>query len=206
MSNMTDPDALRPLVRTCQIIIGALITGVFFFLLITLFITHVIMPPAAPVGGMAVGAGAIPIPAPGGGSLPLPLITLIAVAFGIMNLAMSFVVPKLVVDQGRRKTALEGPDAVAKSDPTGPKQLYPAGYTGKLAVLFQTQLIIGAALLEAAAFFAVIAYLLERSPIALLTALVLLGVMFTRFPTGDRVNNWLDQQLSLLQEERQSAV
>ncbi len=200
MSNMTDPDALRPLVRTCQIIIGALIAGVFFFLLITLFITHVMMPPAAPVGGMAVGAGAIP--APGGGSLPLPLISLIAVAFGIMNLAMSFVVPKLVVDQGRRKVALAGPDAVTQSDPSGPKQLYPAGYTGKLAALYQTQLIIGAALLEGAAFFAVIAYLLERSPIALLTALVLLGVMFTRFPTGDRVNNWLDQQLSLLQEER----
>ena len=192
MSNMTDPDALRPLVRICQIIIAALIAGVLFFLTVTLFITHVIMPPAAPVGGMAAG----------GGSLPLPLITLIAVAMAVINLAMSFVVPKLVVDQGRRKIAGEGPDAVMKTDPSSPKQLYPAGYTDKLAALYQTQLIIGAALLEGAAFFAVIAYLLERSPIALLTALVLLGVMFTRFPTGDRVNNWLDQQLSMLQEER----
>ncbi len=192
MSNMTDPDALRPLVRICQIIIAALIAGVLFFLTVTLFITQAIMPPPAPVGGMAAG----------GGSLPLPLITLIAVAMAVINLAMSFVVPKLVVDQGRRKIAGEGPDAVMKTDPSGPKQLYPAGYTDKLAELYQTQLIIGAALLEGAAFFAVIAYLLERSPIALLTALVLLGVMFTRFPTGDRVNNWLDQQLSMLQEER----
>ncbi len=203
MSSMTDPDALQPFIRTCQIIVGALVMGVLVFLVITLFLTQVVMNPA-PAPGEVAGVPAMP--APGGSSLPV--ITLVAVAMGVMNLALSFVVPKLTVTQGRRKIAQEKPDSVAKTDlnPSGPKQLYPAGYTGKLAQLYQTQLIIGSALLEAAAFFATVAYLVERSPIALLTALVLLGVLITRFPSSNQVNNWLDRQLELLQDERQSAV
>jgi hypothetical protein len=61
-------------------------------------------------------------------------------------------------------------------------------------------------LLEGAAFFATIAYMLERNPLALATAIVLLGTLAARFPTSDRVNAWLDRQLGLLQEERQSAI
>jgi hypothetical protein len=61
-------------------------------------------------------------------------------------------------------------------------------------------------MLEGAAFFATIAYMLERNPIALATAIVLLGALVARFPTSDRVNAWLDRQLGLLQEERQSAI
>ena len=64
----------------------------------------------------------------------------------------------------------------------------------------------GSVLLEGGAFFAVIASMLERNPIALVTAIVLLAHLVARFPTADRVNDWLDRQLGLLQEERQSAI
>jgi hypothetical protein len=202
MSDMTDPDALQPTIRTCQILVAALITGVVFFLLIVLFAIPPFMNPApAPPGG---GAGGAAIAAPGGSSLPL--ITLFAAALGIINLVGSFVVPKINVAQARRQIAREGPAPTTKGGPSEPKQLYPAGYTGKLAQLYQTQLIIGAAMLEGGAFFAVIAYMLERNPIALVTAIVLLGALAARFPTADRVNAWLDLQLGLLQEERQSAI
>jgi len=103
--------------------------------------------------------------------------------------------------------------APPKGGPSEPKQLYPASYTGKLAPIYQTQLIIGAAMLEGAAFFATIAYMfatiaymVERNPLALATAIALLGALVARFPTSDRVNAWLDRQLGLLQEERQSAI
>jgi hypothetical protein len=105
-------------------------------------------------------------------------------------------------NQARRQMALEGPTAITKDVPSEPKQLYPAGYTGKLAPLYQTQLIIGAAILESGAFFAAIAYMVERNPLALATAIVLLGALAARFPTADRINAWLDRQLGLLQEER----
>jgi hypothetical protein len=48
--------------------------------------------------------------------------------------------------------------------------------------------------------------MLERHPVALGTAIVLLGALIARFPTADRVGAWLDRQLGLLQAERQSSV
>ncbi|MGA2703274.1 MAG: hypothetical protein ABSH35_19540 [Isosphaeraceae bacterium] len=202
MSDMTDPDALQPIIRTCQIIVGAMIMGVATFLAIALFVTQVAVNPApAPPGG---GAGGAAIAAPGDSSLPV--ITYLAVASGLIVLVLSFVVPKINIARARRQIALAGPIATTEGVPPEPKQLYPAGYTGKLAQLYQTQLIIGAAMLEGAAFFATIAYMLERNPIALATAIVLLGALVARFPTSDRVNAWLDRQLGLLQEERQSAI
>ncbi len=202
MSDMTDPDALQPIIRTCQIIVGAMIMGVATFLAIALFVTQVAVNPApAPPGG---GAGGAAIAAPG--DFSLPVITYLAVASGLIVLVLSFVVPKINIARARRQIALAGPIATTEGVPPEPKQLYPAGYTGKLAQLYQTQLIIGAAMLEGAAFFATIAYMLERNPIALATAIVLLGALVARFPTSDRVNAWLDRQLGLLQEERQSAI
>ena len=54
------------------------------------------------------------------------------------------------------------------------------------------------------AFFAGIAYMLERNPLALGMALILLAAMAVRFPTRNRVNAWIDQQQSMLQSERQA--
>jgi|SRR5208337_428255 len=202
MSDMTDPDDLQPIIRTGQIIVGALIMGVMTFLAIVLFLTQAWMNPAPALPGG--GAGGAAIAAPGNSSLPV--ITYLAVALGLILLILSFVVPKVIVAQARRQMALEGPTAITKGGPSEPKQLYPASYTGKLALIYQTQLIICAGMREGAAFFATIAYMVERNPLALATAIVLLGALVARFPTSDRVNAWLDRQLGLLQEERQSAI
>jgi hypothetical protein len=202
MSDMTDPDALQPTIRTCQIIIGAMIMGVVTLLAITLFVTQVGVNPAPALPGE--GAGGAAIAAPGDSSLPV--ITYLAVASGLIVLVLSFVVPKVNVAQARRRMALEGPTATTEVGPSEPKQLYPASYTGKLALIYQTQLIIGAGMREGAAFFATIAYMVERNPLALATAIVLLGALAARFPTADRINAWLDRQLGLLQEERQTAI
>ncbi len=182
MSNMTDPDALQPTVRTCQIMIGSMIMGVLSFLAIILFVITDAL-----------------------GNSALPVITYLAVAVGFVNLALSFVIPKLNADRARRRIALEGPTPITKGGPSEAKQAYPASDTAKLAQNYQTQLIIGAALLEGGAFFAAIAYMLARNPLALATAIVLLATLAALFPTSDRVNAWLDRQLELLQEERHSA-
>jgi hypothetical protein len=202
MSDMTDSDALQPTIRTCQIIVGAMITGVVTFLAFTLFVTQVAVNPTPALPGEGAGGAAIAAP----GDSTLPVITYLAVASGLIVLVLSFVVPKMNAARARRQMALEGPTAITKGGPSEPKQLYPASYTGKLAPIYQTQLIIGAAMLEGAAFFATIAYMVERNPLALATAIALLGALVARFPTSDRVNAWLDRQLGLLQEERQSAI
>jgi di/tricarboxylate transporter len=201
MPNMADPDVLQPTIRTCQIIVGAMIMGVLSFLAIILFVTTVVLNPPPALPGAGAGGPAIAGP----GNSPLPVITYLAVAVGFVNLALSFVIPRMNADRTRRQIALEGPTAVTKGGPSEAKQVYPASYSAKLAQNYQTQLIIGAALLEGGAFFAAIAYMLERSPLALATAIVLLATLAALFPTSDRVNAWLDRQLELLQEERHSA-
>ncbi len=186
MSDMTDPGALQPLTRTCQIIVAALIMGVVSFLaIIVLFLPAQGLMVAAPGGGA-------PGPAPADSALPL--ITYIAVAMGLADLALSFVIPSFSVIKARREIAQRGASKIKGDD------------TGALAQVYQTQLIIGAAMLEGGAFFAAIAYMLERNPIALGMALVLLVVLAALFPIRDRISTWLDHQLGLLREERQSTV
>jgi hypothetical protein len=200
MSDMNDPDVIQPITRTCQIIVGALIMGVVFFLAITMFLVSPAMNPApVPAGGEAGGAALL-----GPAGPELPLITYIAVALSVAGLVLSFIVPNIFVTNARRQIAKGTWTPPATRDPSPPARIYPAGDTGKLAMLYQTQLIIGSALCEGMAFFATIAYLLERNPMALVTAIVLIGGLIARFPTADRVNAWLDQQQSKLQIERQA--
>jgi hypothetical protein len=57
MSDMTDPDALQPIIRTCQIIVGALIMGVMTFLAIVLFAIPPLLNPAPAFPGEGAGGG-----------------------------------------------------------------------------------------------------------------------------------------------------
>lgn len=70
---------------------------------------------------------------------------------------------------------------------TGPPQPGPAG---PLA-LYQTRMIIGLAILEGAAFFNCIAYLLEGRWWTLLAVAVLVARMLASFPTRTRLRQWV---------------
>ncbi len=186
-----DPEAIEPVVRTLQIIVASLVMGVVTFLVIVVgFVPRFIGPQGGPAGG---------IPPVGFGGMQL--ITMAALFMGLSALVMSYVLPGVLVTSGRRQIARERkiPEAGKKLSPT-----VQASDPGRLLSLFQNQLIVGAALAEGGAFFAVIAYMLERHPAALVMAAVLLAVLMSRFPTRDRVAAWLDRQLVLLQEERQA--
>ena len=200
MSNMNDPDVLEPITRTCQIIVSALIMGVTIFLLITLFLVPTaINPGPAPAAG-GPGAPALPqLAGPG-----VPLLTYLALGMGIAGLVLSFLIPSVIVASARRKIAKGMWTPTVRATPHSSPRFYPAGDTGKLAFVYQTQLIIGSALCEGMAFFAGIAYMLERNPLALGMALILLAGLAVRIPTRDRVNAWIDQQQSMLQTERQA--
>jgi hypothetical protein len=62
-------------------------------------------------------------------------------------------------------------------------------------------MIAGAALFEGAAFFLLVAYLVERSPWSLAAAIVMIIGVALHFPTQQRVADWIERQTSLLQEE-----
>ena len=74
---------------------------------------------------------------------------------------------------------------------------------GKLLAVRLNTLIVAMALLEGAAFFACIAYLLEGQAVALVAVGVALALMLVRFPTEARVRAWLEQQAERLAQLRQ---
>ena len=102
-----------------------------------------------------------------GPARPGPLISYVAAAFAAAVVPMSLIVPSAVVKSGRAQIA-PGPD-----DPTL-----------RLAGVYQTSLIMGAALNEGPALFALVAFMIEGLPWVLgIAALLILGVA-ARFRPG----------------------
>ena len=130
-----------------------------------------------------------------------PFLTYTAIAVAAVLLPLSFVVPGMIAAQSRRAIAA-GTQAVPPQPGTGPEAA--ASDTRQLAMVYQQQLIIGAAMNEGTAFFAAAAYLIEKSPIALGLAVLLVGGIILRFPTRRRVELWVDQQREKLNMERQA--
>jgi hypothetical protein len=206
MSMASGQDAIQPVIRLAQIIVGTLMTGVAFFLVIA---TLVDLGPdpgvaAGAAGGGGAGAHGAVQPAP-----MVPFITYAALAAGAVLLPMSFVVPGLVAKKQRQAIAAGKVAAGANPAPgltsanTSQAIKMPAGDEG---AAFLSQLIIGAAMAEGAAFFAGAAYLVEKNPIALGAALVLLAALAARFPTAGRAGRWIEQQREKLREEQLEAL
>jgi hypothetical protein len=199
------PDTIEKVARQCQIIVGALIAGVLILLGVASLVD------LRPNAAAPVVIGVVPNAAPGAaadrGEIG-PIITYTAVALTALALPLSFLVPGLVTRQNRRAIAAGTWTPPAQGGAPG-RQIPPetlATDSGKLAMLYQIQLIIGAALDEGAAFCAGIAYLIGRNPIALAMAFLLVGGLVVRFPTPQRVALWIDQQQEKLVEERQTAA
>jgi hypothetical protein len=159
-----------------RIILGALIGGCLAFLIIAVIYRQARDPAPAPT---------------------FPIMTYMALGFGIFWTALSFFVPDFFVAAERRKMAQE-----PERHLNDPQAQLSATDAVKLVGLCQTRLIVGAALVEGCVFFFIIAYMLEGSLICLVGALVLLGIMATRFPTRIGVERWVEAQRELLQQER----
>jgi hypothetical protein len=77
------------------------------------------------------------------------------------------------------------------------------GVVVPLAVIYQTRTIIAAALLEGAAFFATVAYLIEHKPITLYVAIALAFLILAHIPTLSRFESWLDSESTSIEQMRQ---
>jgi hypothetical protein len=177
--------------RADQIIAAALITAGLVLLGVSIVVS--------PMGAGRAAAGGIDVG---------EVITWTAVAFVAIILPMSVIVPALITRQNRQRIAAgtRTPPSVrnSRSTPSDPEAFQ--SDTGKLVVAYQTQFIVGAALIEGPMLFAAIAYLLGKNPIAFGLACLLLVAHVVRFPTRNRVTSWIDSQQELLIQERQAAV
>ena len=180
MSLGEDSDAIDGMTRTLQIIVLALTLGLVSFLAVVLCLPTRAKRPAQ-------------------GPVVLPVLTVAAFTVAVVVVPLSLVIPRLMVDAARKQIAAG--KWTAKLPPGMPP---PTTDAAQLAMVYQTQKIVGAALNEGAAFFALLAYVNEGNIIALVLAVLLIVGVALRFPRRDQVAAWIDNQLGQLDADRQA--
>jgi hypothetical protein len=160
---------------TLQIIVFSLVSGVLFFAGIVLFLRP----------GEIVDEGA-------------QINTIMAGGAAVLGLLASVIVPRILRNKMRQ--------AIVAGEPSGPESPHSIaanlGDVGSLVAVYQTTLIVGAAILEGAAFYNLIAYQLERQSISMIGVAMLLIAMFTKFPTRTAIENWVNDELKQIQSQR----
>lgn len=164
----------RAMLTNMRIISAALISGVIAFLVVVLFVIKSALNP---------------------GSL---LLTYLGLVVGALALVFAFIVPNLV--GGSIKQALV--DGKRVDLPAQFRVSQNVGILGNLLFLFQTRLIVGYAILEGAAFFNLVAYMLERQDVSLASVGLLIGAMLAKFPTRGKIEGWLANEIRSIDELR----
>jgi hypothetical protein len=131
---------------------------------------------------------------PGAAGDSLPIVSIVAAAMFVTNTVLSFVLPGIIT-QGALTRLL------AEAGPSGDVDELEAA--AALVQSRQTGLIVSAALLEAAAMTAIVAYLLEGQTwvFGIVAGAILL--MLAQFPGVTRLRAWLDVHFQRLRELRQ---
>ncbi len=121
---------------------------------------------------------------------------------GVMGLTV-LVVPNALAANWRQKIA-RGIDPLSTTRPSS-SQATPGQSVGWWG-LYQTRMIISAAMLEGVIFFELIAYMTEGRPWDLgIAALFLVGLALL-FPTRERVERWIRAQQELVEQQKRTAL
>ncbi len=171
--------------KTLRIIILAMVMGVFMFGAVAVFVRV-----GASNDASVAGDG-------------IPILTYIALAFGAMSVLMRLVVPGVIVSASRRKIA--GGDFDRSGTCGGVASSRPAADTadaGKLMTVYVLRTIIAGAILEGACLLAIVAHFVDGSIATIVVAGVLAVGILALLPTWTAVEQWLDDQMRLLREER----
>ena len=185
MSDSSWQDGLGPLIRTEQIIVGALIVGAVLFLVV------------------AAIAASQDVSDMGEDETMSLVFNLVLVFFLISAMLGRLIVPASMVAAARRKII-----AGNWSPVEGPHQgellsiIERTGDAGRLIAVHHTKTIVGAALVEGVTFFAIMVYMLTQSTFGLAVACAMIAVQAALFPTRGRVFDWIEAQLRRIEEER----
>jgi hypothetical protein len=124
-----------------------------------------------------------------------PILSYVMSAFALMALIQFPILTRRIAKENRRKIATGLPL-------TGSTQPQGISDTALLLASFQTQMIVGAAIVEGATFGLIVAYLFDATSWTLIGAIVLSAVNALQLPTRSRLERWLDEQRELIQQER----
>ncbi len=120
--------------------------------------------------------------------LQTAIISLVAAGGFVVMFGVWLILPPTLIRQGLAQIAGKPAD--------------PPNETRTLLALKQTTHIVACALLEGPAFFALTAYMVERQPYTLGIALACVLLILLSFPTQERMQRWLDEQLDRLDNLR----
>jgi len=179
---LTDPqrEFVRRVAQTLQIIVGAMAAGVIMFLGVTIFLASqkVEVPPPA-----------------------VPVVTYAAIGMTIVSVVAWLFVPG-IASGNMRKALVEGRAkdwGLVKNLPNAAE----VGDIAPLAAVYQTRTIISVAVLEGAAFLAIMAYMLEHQVISLCLAVALLLLILSQIPSKSKVESWLESERIAIDQLRQ---
>jgi hypothetical protein len=122
-----------------------------------------------------------------------PILSYVAAFYTANMVLLALFVPGLLARSMRRKLAPEPRLAPAVAE-------QPA-LTGKLLGIYQTKLIVTAAILESAAFLSLVAHMIEGQLFTQVLAALMLMAVVAQLPTQGSVENWLSEQQRLLENE-----
>ena len=120
-----------------------------------------------------------------------PILTYIAFAIGAISLLAAVVIPHFVGTQPLRSLAKWKEAKPVRSVPPMPPEM---GSIGTLLGSYQTRLILRWAILEGAALFNLVAYLLDHQLISALVAAALVVTLLLKFSTPGSVRRWIEDQ------------
>ena len=112
--------------------------------------------------------------------------TVLALVVAVSLLAMRIIVPRIITGQMLRALFQR-----ESADPSW-KDVF---------CVYQTTLIIKAAMIEGAIFLLLVMHLIEHSPWSLAAAVVFLAILLLHMPTPQRADNWIERQSQKQREE-----
>jgi hypothetical protein len=128
-----------------------------------------------------------------------PIVSYACSVLAVMSLIQFPFVTRKIAKESRRKLLAEAPSGNSA-------EMKNISDTAMLLASYQTQMIVGAAILEGATFALIIAFLVDGTNWTIIGALVLSGVNAVQFPTRTRVERWLSEQRELIEQERAGMV
>jgi hypothetical protein len=135
------------------------------------------------------------------------VLSLVSALFAITSIPIAMIASRLNVQNGVKKYLLQRQQAqeAAKSAgeaPPDPEHFSLEEELEPLRNAYQIQLIIGSAVLESAAFFAAIAYLVEKSYVPLIFLAALITALALRTPTVGKITQFLEKYIALGETDR----
>lgn len=179
---LNDPQRafLRNVARTLQIIVCAMAMGVIMFMAVVTFEFSQNANVAKPA---------------------TPVVTYAAIAVAVGAGAAWLILPGLIA--GRLHRSLAGGRYPTSGLAANVPNAAELGDVAPLAAIYQTRTIISVALLEGAAFMAIVAFMLERQHVAIGIALLFLLLILSHFPTLSRLEAAIDHDATTVLQFRE---